>query len=74
MENQNQPKNENVILQMKILFKPMTGEISIEGPLNDKVMCYGILEQAKDVVRAFDPAKSITLPAMPNGKKLGIVN
>lgn len=29
------------------------GKMSLQGPLENKVVCYGILESAKDVIRAF---------------------
>jgi len=27
------------------------GRLSVEGPIHDRVLCYGLLEGAKDVVR-----------------------
>ena len=30
-----------------------TGQVSVAGPLHDKLLCYGLLEQAKDAVRMF---------------------
>ena len=40
------------------------GEISVEGPLENKLLCMGILEMAKDAVKNYDPGKiQIARPA-----------
>ena len=31
------------------------GGVKFEGPLHDKVLCYGLLEIAKDIVRTAKP-------------------
>ena len=30
--------------------------VKVEGPINDRLLCFGLLEMAKDVVRTYDPA------------------
>jgi hypothetical protein len=35
------------------------GQINVNGPLNDKVLCYGLLEVAKDIVRTFKPQQVV---------------
>lgn len=40
---------------MKITISFENGKIGIEGPLQDKLFMYGILELAKDVVKAYEP-------------------
>lgn len=47
------------------------GQVSVSGPLQDKIACLGMLELAKDVVRAFDPAKhaGIMLVNRVNGSR-----
>lgn len=35
------------------------GKVAVNGPIKDKVLCYGLLEQAKDLIREFDPSKKI---------------
>ena len=32
-----------------------TGEVGVQAPLTDKVLCYGLLEAAKDAVREYQP-------------------
>ena len=34
-----------------------TGQVQLQGPLHDKIICYGMLERAKDLVREFDVKK-----------------
>jgi len=36
-----------------------TGNISVDGPLDNKILCYGLLEAAKDAIKAFEPKKII---------------
>ena len=41
------------------------GQISISGPIHDKILCYGLLESAKDAVRehvAKEAKKTILAP------------
>ena len=33
------------------------GQIGVEGPLENKLLCMGILEMAKDAIKAYDPKK-----------------
>jgi hypothetical protein len=33
------------------------GNISVEGPLQNKIVMFGILEAAKDAVKNYDPTK-----------------
>ena len=39
-------------LQLVITLKPGAG-VQVHGPITDKVLCYGLLECAKDAVRDF---------------------
>ena len=32
--------------------------VRVEGPIQDKLLCFGLLEAAKDVVRSYDPAEA----------------
>ena len=36
------------------------GNVSVEGPLQDKILCYGLLEMAKDTIKNFVPSPIIT--------------
>jgi hypothetical protein len=37
------------------------GNVGINGPINNKVLCYGLLELAKDALRNYDPNKRVEL-------------
>lgn len=37
-------------LKLIITINP-DGSVSVNGPINDKVICYGMLEAAKDAIR-----------------------
>lgn len=47
------------------------GRCSVEGPLHNKIMCYGILEEAKHVIREFDPNKKVITPPAPGARLNG---
>lgn len=44
------------------------GKINVIGPLHDKVLCYGLLEAARDVVRDFKAPTSDILLVKPQPK------
>lgn len=48
-----------------------TGEVVVQGPLQDKVLCYGMLEAARDAVRDYrgDEKRIVTAPANVLGIK-----
>ena len=35
------------------------GKLNVNGPLANKLLCYGMLEQARDVVRNFEEPKLV---------------
>ena len=37
---------------LKITLSP-NGQINVNGPIHDKVLCYGLLEFAKDLIRVY---------------------
>lgn len=39
---------------MTIMFNINTGELDISGPIEDKVLCYGMLTSAMDLVKDFN--------------------
>jgi len=48
------------------------GQIQVSGPIQDKLLCYGMLECAKDAIRAFEPAaasKIVRAASLPNGPR-----
>jgi hypothetical protein len=38
-------------LQLTISLDPQTNQISVAGPIDQKTLCYGMLESAKDAIR-----------------------
>ena len=59
--------------QVELIIRVVKGEVMVHGPIHDKVLCYGLLECAKDAVRDFNDkggaagkgllVPTITLPA-----------
>lgn len=51
-------------IQLEILFDPSTGNIAVNGPIHNKVICFGILECAKNAIQNFEggPATGLILP------------
>jgi hypothetical protein len=49
---------------LQIQMSPQ-GQIHVSGPLADKVLCFGLLEAAKDAVRAYEqkPQPGVAIPA-----------
>lgn len=49
------------------------GHIGVNGPLQDKVACLGMLEMAKQAVLSFDARKALAMPqnriVLANGEK-----
>lgn len=39
-------------IPLNIEYDPQTHGITVEGPLNDPLICYGMLEMARDLVAA----------------------
>ena len=49
-----------------------SGKIEVNGPLQDKILCYGLLEIAKDVVKSYNiQSKLMTTPIMLHPKIQG---
>ena len=44
------------VIEFDIRFEIRTGKVEVNGPLNNKVLCYGILEAAKELVREYNPS------------------
>ncbi len=45
-------KPSDTTLTLIIMFDQATGEIGVQGPIGNKFVCYGMLESAKDIIRA----------------------
>lgn len=46
----------------KLIIDYEDGRINISGPINDKVLCFGLLEAAKDAVRDYVAKNQIIAP------------
>ena len=40
------------------------GNVTVEGPIANKVLCYGLLESAKDALRSYEASQQRITPAM----------
>jgi len=52
-EKHNKADGNEEFLRIEILWDKKTGKISVNGPLEDGILCYGLLEYAKEVIRDF---------------------
>lgn len=44
----------------------MEGQLNVNGPLQDKMLCYGLLELAKDAIRAHqEPPRVVVATHLP---------
>mgnify|MGYP001616821637 CR=1 FL=1 len=42
-----------------------SGNVNVTGPLQDKILCYGMLERAKDAIRDYKPeSQQLVIPQM----------
>ena len=61
-EQQSRGEEESIPLVAEItitMFKD--GTVNVRGPLEDRLLCYGLLEGARDVVREFRTDKRISI-------------
>lgn len=57
-ETPKEPENPNApppIVTLAIEYNIATGEMNIKGPVVNKMLCYGMLEIAKDLIRSHVP-------------------
>jgi hypothetical protein len=43
----------STVVQIVISLDQVTNKISVNGPIQNKILCYGLLEAAKDAVRDY---------------------
>jgi hypothetical protein len=55
----------STVVQLVITFDQMTGALNVNGPIQNALLCYGMLETAKDVIRQLvkDNQSSIVRPS-----------
>ncbi len=42
------------------------GSVSVNGPIENKIVCYGMLEVARQAVQVFEPQKKTIVPVTSN--------
>ena len=61
------PTGQSTTVQIVITMNLATGRCTATGPLEDKPLCYGMLEMARDIVRDFDAKKQASAIVVANG-------
>jgi len=58
--------NDNFKTIAKIVIKlHSNGSVEVEGPFNDKILCYGLLEMGKEIIKGHVPEqKNILVPQL----------
>lgn len=59
--------------KITIVFDTETGKVSVDGPINDKLLCFGLLELAKNAINehARGAASELLLAKFENVPNLG---
>jgi len=54
-------------MKTKLVIEFCDGQITVNGPINDKILCFGMLEAAKDAVRTHieKPGPALIVPVSP---------
>lgn len=52
-EGENEESSTPPPIVLQITLDPLTSGLNVAGPIDNKVLCYGMLELAKDAVREF---------------------
>ena len=47
------------MIQIVISFDPITKEVQVKGPIEDKVFCLGVIEMAKYAIQSQIPSKIV---------------
>jgi hypothetical protein len=48
-------------IQLIITLDPTSRAVSVNGPIQDKLMCLGMIELAKAAIQSFDPSRVPTV-------------
>lgn len=57
---------------MELIIKlSADGQVTVSGPIHEKLLCYGLLEAAKDAIKEFGAQSSSIVPAtqLPQAKR-----
>lgn len=64
---------ESVDLTITIV-KKADGQMFVSGPVGNRTLMYGLLEEAKDAVRNYDPSKRIVTPPTETVGKIPLLS
>jgi hypothetical protein len=56
----------DVIAQVTVTMTA-DGKVNVNGPMENKILCYGLLEMAKEVIVAFNAAQEKRVQLAPPG-------
>jgi hypothetical protein len=42
-------------IRLSVVLNPANGSTRVEGPIHDKILCYGLLEVARQSIQQYDP-------------------
>ena len=45
------------MIRITIEMNEQTGQVSVTGPITNKILCYGLLEAARENISSFTPDK-----------------
>lgn len=57
-------------IRLLITLNPETGQCQVSGPIDNKLLAYGMLEMARDAIASFVPPQIQPVSAIPNAIKL----
>lgn len=67
MENEAQ---EQGVLAKLVIRRLVNGQLTVEGPINDKMTCYALLEGARDAIYEYSQRQPVSPLALPPSARL----
>jgi hypothetical protein len=64
--NGHKPQLPSTVISLTILFDQTTGAVNVNGPVDNALMCYGLLESAKDAIRQHVMQKAMGQRIVPS--------
>jgi len=64
-ENGHTAPRPSTLISLTILFDQMTGEVKVNGPVDNTLLCYGMLESGKDAIRQHAIQKAMNQRIVP---------